>query len=449
MPVPVATSRIRWPGPGVDRIAPARAATGGPGRSSSPPPSGHSSGAGPRRAGARDACVRRAGIGAPKTYGGEESGPHSLLPVMAFSRPGRSRYRHPDVPTLPTPACIVAYCPQLSLGASRRTYKSRLVRCSVRDRERPLMARHAERIAAIAGRAARASSPAGSCGQAGIASTTVDRLCRRSGGCVPMHRGVFAVGHRRADGPRPRRLRRCWRSARAPPSAITTAAVLCGYATARGQGDGLIHVTVPGQSRRSAARRARAPQHRPDHAGPAVSATASAGHVSGPGPPRPGAVGHADGSSSGCSTRALVQRVLAIRDVIELLRRCGRHRGRAALQALVDQHTTTTFTRSEAEELFPESRAPGAAASAADQCPSPRLRDRLPVAGARRLAVEIDGFAFHRTHRRFENDTARTRLWGGGHRRDPHHLATSCKTSRWRSSRGSRPASTPRGTGAR
>jgi hypothetical protein len=45
-------------------------------------------------------------------------------------------------------------------------------------------------------------------------------------------------------------------------------------------------------------------------------------------------------------------RVLRLGDVVELLRRCGRHRGRATLQALVDQHSTTTFTRSEAEELF-------------------------------------------------------------------------------------------------
>ncbi len=101
--------------------------------------------------------------------------------------------------------------------------------------------------------------------------------------------------------------------------------------------------------------------------------------------------------------QGLVMRLLSLGDVIELLRRCGRHRGRAALQALADQHTTTTFTRSEAEELF---------LSLVRQAELPR-----PLVNVRRhgyevdflwpqcgLAVEIDGFAFHRTSARFEHD---------------------------------------------
>jgi very-short-patch-repair endonuclease len=101
--------------------------------------------------------------------------------------------------------------------------------------------------------------------------------------------------------------------------------------------------------------------------------------------------------------QGLVERVLTIRDVTELLRRCGRHRGRARVQVLVDHHSTTTFTRSEAEELF-------LSLVRKAQLPQPLTNVRRhgyeidflwPQQG---VAVEIDGFAFHRTRRRFEND---------------------------------------------
>lgn len=101
--------------------------------------------------------------------------------------------------------------------------------------------------------------------------------------------------------------------------------------------------------------------------------------------------------------QGLVGRVMRLSDVTELLRRCGRHRGRARLQAVLDQHTTTTFTRSEAEERF-------RALVREAQLPQPLINVRRhgyeidflwPAQG---VAVEIDGFAFHRTPRRFERD---------------------------------------------
>jgi very-short-patch-repair endonuclease len=109
--------------------------------------------------------------------------------------------------------------------------------------------------------------------------------------------------------------------------------------------------------------------------------------------------------------QGLVERVLTIRDVTELLRRCGGHRGRARLQALVDRHTTTTFTRSAAEELF-LSLVRGAG------LPQPLTNVRRqgyeidflwPAEG---VAVEVDGFAFHRTRRRVDGDHRKDAILG-------------------------------------
>jgi very-short-patch-repair endonuclease len=109
--------------------------------------------------------------------------------------------------------------------------------------------------------------------------------------------------------------------------------------------------------------------------------------------------------------QGLVERVLTIGDVTELLRRCGRHRGRARVQALVDRHTTTTFTRSEAEELFLSLvREAG--------LPQPLTNVRRHgfeidfVWPAEGVAVEIDGFVFHHTRRRFEGDHRKDAILG-------------------------------------
>jgi very-short-patch-repair endonuclease len=109
--------------------------------------------------------------------------------------------------------------------------------------------------------------------------------------------------------------------------------------------------------------------------------------------------------------RGIVERVVRPSDVIELLRRCGRHGGRARLLELVEHHTTTTFTRSEAEELF-------LSLVREAQLPQPLVNVRRHgfeidfLWPAQNVAVEIDGFAFHRTHRRFEGDHRKDAILG-------------------------------------
>ena len=104
--------------------------------------------------------------------------------------------------------------------------------------------------------------------------------------------------------------------------------------------------------------------------------------------------------------RALVERVISLDAVAELLPRCGRHRGRGRLQALLDAHRTTTFTRSEAEERFL-----GLVRDAGLEqplCNAHRHGFEIDFLWPRQsLAVEIDGFAFHGTRGAFERDRRR------------------------------------------
>ena len=255
---------------------------------------------------------------------------------------------------------------------------------------------HVDRIAAVAG-VQRGRVSRGQLRAAGVPSTAVARLLAQHW-LRPVHRGVFAVGH---DAPAE------WADETAALLAVRTGAVLSHGSAAQLWGmaarsqDGLIHVTVPGS-----------PSGRPDgirvhrsclftnrdlrlRDGLPVASPARALLDLAPGAtPR---------ELERMLDQGLVMRVLRLGDVVELLRRCGRHRGRATLQALVDRHTTTTFTRSEAEELF---------LSLVRQAQLPQ-----PLTNVRRhgyeidflwpqhgVAVEIDGFAFHRTHRRFEHD---------------------------------------------
>jgi very-short-patch-repair endonuclease len=102
----------------------------------------------------------------------------------------------------------------------------------------------------------------------------------------------------------------------------------------------------------------------------------------------------------------VVHRAGHLGDLTELLRRCGRHPGTSALSDLVIRHAGTTFTRSEAEERF-------LALVRDAQLPQPLVNARRhgfevdflwPELG---IAVEIDGYAFHRGRSSFEDDRRR------------------------------------------
>jgi len=102
----------------------------------------------------------------------------------------------------------------------------------------------------------------------------------------------------------------------------------------------------------------------------------------------------------------LIQHLAGLAHVRELLTRAGRHAGRAGLQEIVDAYTGSTFTRSEAEEQFLDLIR--------------RAKLPRPLVNAKHLgyeidffwpdhgvAVEIDGFAYHSTRDRFEEDRRR------------------------------------------
>jgi very-short-patch-repair endonuclease len=224
---------------------------------------------------------------------------------------------------------------------------------------------------------------------------------------LPRHRGVYLVGHDALIplGPETAALLAVRDGA---SLSHHSAAVLWGMRRPEAS-DGLIHVTVPGSpggepegvlvhrskllTTRDLRVRERLPVTSPARALLDLAPSAT---------PR---------EMERMLDQGLVERVLTIRDVTELLRRCGRHRGRARLQALVDQHTTTTFTRSEAEELF-LSLVRGAG------LPQPLTNVRRygyeidflwPAEG---VAVEVDGFAFHRTRRRVDSDHRKDAILG-------------------------------------
>jgi very-short-patch-repair endonuclease len=101
--------------------------------------------------------------------------------------------------------------------------------------------------------------------------------------------------------------------------------------------------------------------------------------------------------------QALVERILRPPELAELLARTAGRRGIPLLRELLAAAGTTTLTRSEAEErmlaLIRDAR-----------LPRPRVNAR--VGGyevdfywpEQRFAVEVDGYRYHSTPRRFEND---------------------------------------------
>ena len=109
--------------------------------------------------------------------------------------------------------------------------------------------------------------------------------------------------------------------------------------------------------------------------------------------------------------QALIHRLVTLDDIRRLLKRSGRHRGRRRLTTIIDGFTTTTFTRSQAEELF---------LKLVRQAELPQ-----PLTNVRRhgyeidflwpeqnVAVEIDGYAFHAGRRAFEEDRVKDERLG-------------------------------------
>jgi very-short-patch-repair endonuclease len=103
---------------------------------------------------------------------------------------------------------------------------------------------------------------------------------------------------------------------------------------------------------------------------------------------------------------ALAQRLVQSREILALLDRHRRHRGRTRLRAFLDVGHTAARTRSEAEERF-------LALTRKARLKEPAANAK--IAGcevdflwrAEHLVVEVDGRAFHSSGQRFEGDRAR------------------------------------------
>jgi very-short-patch-repair endonuclease len=234
-----------------------------------------------------------------------------------------------------------------------------------------------------------------------MAPSTITRLAQ-SGRLRRRHSGVFAVGPD-LDVPLAHETGALLAVRSGAALSHHTAAIL--WALRRpGSGDGLIHVTVPGASVED-------PEgvrvHRSTMLAPQDIRVREGLPVTSP--PRvlldlTLVLGRRE--TERALDRMLIERVGGLGQVQELLMRAGRHAGRAALQNIITAYTTSTFTRSEAEERF--------------LALMRRSRLPQPLVNAKRLgceidffwpdqavAVEIDGFAFHGTRDRFENDRAR------------------------------------------
>ena len=222
----------------------------------------------------------------------------------------------------------------------------------------------------------------------------------RTGNLIPVHPGTYLVGHR----------------ARAPLALEAAALLACGtgaflsHLTAAAlsslgaPGSGLIHVTVVGRSRRSFRGVAvhsvasLASCEEGSHQGLAMTAPAltildTAGMVS----PR---------VCAAVLNEARVQRLVSDRELHACLSRHPNRRGAGVLRSVLDGEETQLVTRSEAERrALKAMKASGIHPDASDHPVGPY---RLDFWFEReRVAVEVDGYRYHGTPRRFVGDRRR------------------------------------------
>lgn len=254
-----------------------------------------------------------------------------------------------------------------------------------------------ERIARIA-QAQRGRVATRQLRAAGISSSTISRLVAASH-LFAVHRGVYLVGH---TAPTPLGDETAAVLAVGDTAALShhSAAALWGLVTRAG--DGLIHVTVSDDHRMSLAgarvHRSRILEGRDVRIKlglPVVSPARALLDIAPEASYR---------QLELAFDRAIVDRVLTPRDVADVLRRAGGHRGRKRLATVLARQTAgTTMTRSEAEERV------------LALIRSARLTEPLvnaTVAGyevdfywpQQRFVLEMDGFQFHSGRRAFERD---------------------------------------------
>lgn len=233
---------------------------------------------------------------------------------------------------------------------------------------------------------------------AGVSDGAISRLVKRRF-LIPVHPGVFAVGHLGAI-PLARETAALLAIRRPAILSHRSAAALWSLAAASGPVD----VLVRGGSARSPAgvqvhrtRNLGAADVRIRHGLPVTS-------------PARTLLDQADGSSDRqielAFNELLVQHQLRVGDLTELLRRSNGRQGIGILKALVDSHGAPKISRSEAEKRV-------LALLRAAQLPAPRTN--VPLLGFEvdffwpdhRFVLEFDSFQFHSTQRALERDRSK------------------------------------------
>jgi very-short-patch-repair endonuclease len=257
------------------------------------------------------------------------------------------------------------------------------------------------RIAAVA-RRQRGHVSRGQLLAAGISQPAIDRFVA-AGYLFRVHRGVFAVGHRTPGIELAAETAAILAVRAGAVLSHQSAAVLWGFGAGH-DADGLIHLTVPGSP---GGHPTGVCVHRSTILEPRDLRIRRGVPVTAPARTLLDRAGSATMRDLEWSLDAgLVHGTVTPAAITELLGRCGRHRGRRPLERLLVAHTSTTFTRSEAQEHF---------LSLIRQAELPLPQTNVRRYGYEldffwpeyRLVVEIDGFAFHRTHRSFERDRRR------------------------------------------
>jgi hypothetical protein len=241
---------------------------------------------------------------------------------------------------------------------------------------------------------------------AGVSTSAIGRLVA-SGHLRPVHHAVYAAGHTASI---PGGAQAAALLAVRPGAALShvTALLWWGIGDASWRREaGPIHLTLPGD-------RARGPEGVIVHRSTILTARDLRVHEGLPvtAPARALLDFAADQPTRDLERMldtALIQRRVNLRQINDVLSRAGRHAGRAPLTHLIKAHTSTTFTRSEAEERF-------LALIREAGLPVPLVNVRRhgfeldflwSRHGARDIAAEIDGYAFHGGRAAFERDRRR------------------------------------------
>lgn len=234
---------------------------------------------------------------------------------------------------------------------------------------------------------------------AGMPAHVVDGRIR-SGAYPALHRGVYRIGP--VHAPRAAEMAALLACGATATISHFSAAHLAGLLPAAG-GEGVVDVTVSHHLRRRAGIRL----HLSAALSPAEVAMIDGIRVTAPARTLldlAGAAGHRELEKA--AAEAFARRMATTTDVLGLLQRHPRRRGVAALRSLLGPDTAPARTRSHAEEAFLALVERGGIRRPLVNAMTLEVEVDF-LWSAERFVVEIDGYAFHSSRRRFGGDRRR------------------------------------------